>query len=61
MIQERLQTAQLHQQRYADQRRRQIEYKVGDHVYLKVHPLKEQKYFKKRVSSLLAMLVHSGL
>jgi hypothetical protein len=48
MIQERLQTAQLHQKHYADRRRRQIEYKVGDHVYLKVSPFKRNKKISRK-------------
>jgi hypothetical protein len=48
MIQERLQTAQLRQKHYADRRRRQIEYKVGDHVYLKVSPFKGTKRFQEK-------------
>jgi hypothetical protein len=48
MIQERLETTQLRQKHYVDQRRQQIEYKVGDHVYLKVSPFKGTKRFEEK-------------
>jgi hypothetical protein len=48
MIKERLQAAQLRQKHYADRKRRQIEYKVGDHVYLKVSPFKGTKRFEEK-------------
>ena len=38
MIQKRLLTAQSRQKSYADVRRRPLEFKVGDHVFLKVMP-----------------------
>jgi hypothetical protein len=48
MIKERLQAAQLRQKHYDDRKRRQIEYKVGDHVYLKVSPFKGTKRFEEK-------------
>lgn len=38
LIQQRLQTAQSRQKSYADNRRRDLEFHVGDHVFLKVSP-----------------------
>ena len=38
MIQKRLLIAQSQQKSYADERRRHLEFKEGDHVFLKVMP-----------------------
>ena len=38
LIWKRLLMAQIRQKRYADRRRRPLEFKVGDHVFLKVMP-----------------------
>ena len=40
IIRKRLQAAQSRQKSYADKRRRPLEFEVGDHVFLKVSPLK---------------------
>ena len=40
MIRERLKTIQSRQKSYADVRRRDPEFKVGDWIYLKVSPMK---------------------
>ena len=40
IIQQYIEAAQSRQKSYADKRRRPIEFKVGDHVYLKVSPMK---------------------
>ncbi|KAH0672805.1 hypothetical protein KY290_025037 [Solanum tuberosum] len=48
MIRERLKTAQSHQKSYADVRRRDLEFKVGDWVYLKVSPMKGVVHFGKK-------------
>ena len=40
LIRERIQTAQSRQKSYADRRRRDLEFAVGDHVFLKVSPWK---------------------
>jgi hypothetical protein len=45
-IRENLRTAQSRQNSYADTRRRLVEFKEGDHVYLKVSPLKGMRRFK---------------
>jgi hypothetical protein len=39
LIRDNLRTAQSRQKSYADTRRRQLEFKEGDHVYLKVSPI----------------------
>ena len=45
---ERLQTAQSRQKSYADQRRRDLEFQVGEHVLLKVSPSRGIKRFGLR-------------
>jgi len=40
IIQSHLKAAQSHQKTYADKRRRPLQFKVGDHVYLKVSPMR---------------------
>jgi hypothetical protein len=40
VIQRNLQMAQSHQKSYADKRHRSLIFHVGDHVYLKVSPMK---------------------
>ena len=39
-IKKRLKTAQSRQKSYADSRRRDLTFVVGDHVYLKVSPMR---------------------
>jgi hypothetical protein len=46
LIWENLKTAQSRQKIYADTRRRQLEFKEGDHVYLKVSPIQGMRRFK---------------
>jgi hypothetical protein len=46
LIRENLRTAQSRQKSYADTRRRQLEFKEGDHVYLKVSPVRSMRRFK---------------
>ena len=48
MIRKRLLTAQSRQKSYADVRRRPLEFKVGDHVFLKVMPKRGVIRFRKR-------------
>jgi hypothetical protein len=45
-IRENLRTAQSRQKSYADNRRRLLEFKEGDYVYLKVSPLRGMRRFK---------------
>jgi len=41
IIQQHMKAAQSHQKRYANKRRRPLEFVVGDYVYLKVTPMKK--------------------
>ena len=45
LIRERIQTTQNRQKSYADIRRRELEFQVGDHVFLKVSPTKSVRRF----------------
>jgi hypothetical protein len=45
MVQENLKVAQSRQQSYADTRRRELSFEVGDYVYLKVSPIRGTKRF----------------
>ena len=47
-IQQHLRAAQSRQKRYADKRRRPLEFNVGDYVYLKVTPMKKVQHFRVR-------------
>jgi hypothetical protein len=46
MIRENLRVAQTRQKRYANNRRRPLEFEEGDHVYLKVSPIRGMRRFK---------------
>jgi hypothetical protein len=46
IIRESLKTAQSRQKSYADNRRRELTFEVGDFVYLKVSPMRGMKRFK---------------
>jgi hypothetical protein len=45
MIRENLKDAQSHQKSYVDKRRRDLSFKVGDFVYLKVSPMRGTRRF----------------
>jgi hypothetical protein len=45
IIRENLRVAQTRQKSYADNRRRPLEFEEGDHVYLKVSPLRLMRRF----------------
>jgi hypothetical protein len=45
MVRENLRTAQSRQRSYADTRRRELSFEVGDYVYLKVSPIRGIKRF----------------
>jgi hypothetical protein len=45
-IRENLRTTQSRQKSYADTRRRLLEFKEGDHIYLKVLPIRGMRRFK---------------
>ena len=40
MIQEKMKASQSRQKSYHDKRRKDIEFQVGDHVFLRVNPAK---------------------
>jgi hypothetical protein len=44
-IQENLKAAKLRQESYANKRCRPLQFEIGDHVYLKVSPMKGVKRF----------------
>jgi hypothetical protein len=46
MVRENLHVAQLRQKSYADHRRREVIFEVGDFVYLKVSPMSGLRHFK---------------
>jgi hypothetical protein len=48
MVKENLRVAQSRQKRYADHRRRELSFDVGDFVYLKVSPMRGLRRFKVR-------------
>jgi hypothetical protein len=48
MIRENLQVAQSRQKSYADHRRKELSFEVGDFVYLKVSPMRGLRCFKVR-------------
>jgi hypothetical protein len=47
-VRENLKMAQSGQKSYADPKRRDVSFEVGDHVYLKVSPLRGTKRFHIR-------------
>ncbi|KAI3445216.1 hypothetical protein Pfo_001881, partial [Paulownia fortunei] len=47
-IQERMKIAQSRQKSYADKRRKDLEFAIGDHVFLKVAPMKGVMRFGKK-------------
>jgi hypothetical protein len=56
LIRENLRTTQSRQKSYADTRRRLLEFKEGDHVYLKVLPIWGMRRFKVKGKLPLALL-----
>jgi hypothetical protein len=48
MVRENLRVAQSRQKSYADHRRRELRFEVGDFVYLKVSPMRGLRRFKVR-------------
>jgi ribosomal protein L21E len=55
MIRENLRIAQSRQKSYADTRRRLLEFKEGDHVYLKVSPIQEGKLSHRFIGPFLIL------
>jgi hypothetical protein len=48
MVKENLRVAQSRQKSYADHRRSELSFEVGDFVYLKVSPMRGLRHFKVR-------------
>jgi hypothetical protein len=48
MVRENLRVVQSRQKSYADRRRRELSFEVGDFVYLKVSPMRGLCHFKVR-------------
>jgi hypothetical protein len=48
MVRENLRVMQSRQKSYADQRRREMSFEVGDFVSLKVSPMRDLRRFKVR-------------
>jgi hypothetical protein len=48
MIRENLKVAQSRQKSYADKRRRDLSFKIGDFIYLKVSPMRGTRRFKDK-------------
>jgi hypothetical protein len=46
MVRESLKIAQTRQKSYADKRRRDLSFKIGDFVYLEVSPMRGTRRFK---------------
>jgi hypothetical protein len=46
MVREKLRVAQSRQKSYADYRRREFSFEVGDFLYLKVSPMRGLHHFK---------------
>jgi hypothetical protein len=52
IIQQNMKAAQSRQKSYIDKRRRPLEFKVGDYVYLKVTPMKKKWFgIKKKLAT----------
>ena len=48
LIRRRMATAQERQKKYADQRRKPVEYDIGDYVFIKISPMKKVVRFGKQ-------------
>jgi hypothetical protein len=59
MIRENLKVTQSRQKSYADERRRDLLFKIGDFVYLKVSPMRGTRRFKAKGKLALDMSVRS--
>jgi hypothetical protein len=57
-IQDNLRVIKSRQENYANKRHRPLEFEVGDHVYLKVSPMKGVKKFAVKGKLDLAILDH---
>jgi hypothetical protein len=59
IIRENLRVAQTRQKSYADNRRRPLEFEEGDHVYLKMSPLRGMRRFKVKGKLFSHFIDHS--
>jgi hypothetical protein len=59
MVRKNLRVWQSRQKSYADHRRRELSFEVGDFMYLKVSPMRGLRHFKVRGSSHRGSLDHS--
>jgi hypothetical protein len=59
IVRENLKTAQSRQKSYADNRRRELTFEVGDFVYLKVSPMRGMRRFKIKGKKIPVISVHS--
>ena len=48
LVRDRIRAAQSRQKSYVDNRHRKLEFEIGDHVFLKISPLKRVMRFGKR-------------
>ena len=48
LVRDRMQSTQSRQKSYVDNRHRELEFDVGDHVFLKISPFKRVMRFGKR-------------
>jgi hypothetical protein len=60
-VRENLKISQSRQKSYADPKRRDISFEVGEHVYLRFHPSEVPKGSMLRESCLRSMLVRTRL
>ncbi|RVW64128.1 Retrovirus-related Pol polyprotein from transposon 297 [Vitis vinifera] len=58
LVKERLKAAQSRQKSYVNNRRRDLEFEVGDHVFLKVSPMKSIMRFGRKGNSVLVLWDH---
>ena len=58
LIKERLKAAQSRQKSYVDNRIRDLKFEVGDHVFLKVSPMKSTMRFGRKEKSILVLWDH---
>ena len=61
LIRERLRVAQSRQKSYVDTRRRDLEFEIGDMVFIRVAPMKGVMRFVKRVGLWLTSLLYHRL
>jgi hypothetical protein len=58
MVRENLRIVQSRQKSYADHKRKDLSFEVGDYVYLKVSPMRFYDVLRYEASSHLGSLVH---